>query len=219
MKKIKIIGMIVALILIVGVIILLSQPVTYYLSHIEEFKIMLKSKGPLAALIIFLLQVLQVVVAFIPSDGISIISGYILGTWWGFLVSYTGIMLGSVLAFYLARFFGRPLVERFVKKEKLAKIEEKVNSNVTTGGLFIMCFIPFMPRDVLVYTLGMTPIKPKRFFIVYAIARFPLIFIMSFAGNSLFSQEKLALGAGAIFIVYILLTWGFKKKKLKTVSL
>ena len=76
----------------------------------------------------------------------------------------------------------------------------------------ILCSIPFMPRDILVYAIGLTPIKPKRFFIIYGISRFPLILLMSFSGNAILSNSKLTIVLITILLSGIILSIGFKKR-------
>lgn len=199
--------------LLVIVCVYLFKPLKYYLNNLDEFKVVIKSYGPFASIIIFLLQVLQVVVAVIPGDAVNLLGGYVLGSWWGFIVSFVGMMCGSMLAFFISRKFGRKVVEKLVKKETLDSLYNKVNHKITSIGLFILCSIPFMPRDVLVYAIGLTSMKPKKFFIIYGIARFPLILLMSITGNSLYSSSKLTYGLLALFISIFILYFGFKKKK------
>ena len=191
----------------------LFKPIKYYLNNLNEFKLIIKEYGAFSSLIIFLLQVLQVIIAIIPGDAVNLLSGYVLGPWHGFIVSFSGIMCGSLLAFYLSRKFGRSLVEKLVKKDKLESVFNKINPKMTSISLLILCSIPFMPRDVLVYAMGLTPIKAKKFFVIYGISRFPLILLMSFTGNTLFSSSKLTVILLTLLFSIFILYFGFKKKK------
>lgn len=215
MKK-KIFSISIYLTLMVAILVIciyFFKPLKYYLNNINEFKLALKNYGYFSSVIIFLLQILQVVVAIIPGDAINLLGGYVLGPWLGFIVSFLGIMCGSFLAFYISRKYGRKVVEKLVKKETLDSLYDKVNSKMTSFSLLILCSIPFMPRDVLVYAIGLTSIKPKKFFIIYAIARFPLILIISITGNSLFSTSKLTYALIALLLCVFVLYFGFRKKK------
>lgn len=199
------------LLIIVGIY--LFKPLKYYLNNLDEFKVIIKGYGPFASLIILLLQILQVVIAVIPGDAVNLLGGYVLGSWWGFIISFIGMMCGSIIAFFISRKFGRKVVVKLVKREKLDSIYNKVNHKMTSIGLFILCSIPFMPRDVLVYAVGLTTINPKKFFIIYGLARLPLILLMSITGNSLYSSSKLTYALLAILISIFILYFGFKKKK------
>lgn len=191
-------------------IILFYEPINYYLNNYDEFKLFLKSKGKAAIIIIFLLQIFQVIVAFIPSDIINLTSGYILGAPLGFLVAYSGLIIGTILAFYIARFFGKNIVTKLVKKDTLDKISAKVNSSLSIPNIFILSIIPFMPRDILVYALGLTDIKPKKFLITYSLARIPLVFILTFTGNTLYQNDDFIFYFFIISMIILILYNAFK---------
>ena len=138
------------LVLFFILIIILYKPLTYYLNNYEELKLFLKSKGKLALFIIYFLQILQVVIAFIPSDFINLSSGYILGPYFGFLISYLGLVSGTIIAFYISRLFGKEIVLKFVKEETLNKISNKVSSNMSITNIFILS-ITFIFRFLNVF--------------------------------------------------------------------
>ena len=193
-------------------IIILYKPLTYYLNNYEELKLFLKSKGKLALFIIYFLQILQVVIAFIPSDFINLSSGYILGPYFGFLISYLGLVSGTIIAFYISRIFGKEIVLKFVKEDTLNKISNKVSSNMSITNIFILSIIPFMPRDVLVYALGLTNIKPKKFLLPYLLARIPLVLILSITGDTLFKNDDYIFYFFIISLIILILYNAFKPK-------
>ena len=121
------------------------EPLMYYLNNYEEFKLLLKKNGKIAIFIIYFLQILQVVIAFIPSDLINLSAGYILGAPLGFIVSYLGLISGTIISFYIARYLGKNIVLKLVKKDTLEKISAKVNSSLSIPNIFILSIIPFMP--------------------------------------------------------------------------
>ena len=200
------------LVLFFILIIILYKPLTYYLNNYEELKLFLKSKGKLALFIIYFLQILQVVIAFIPSDFINLSSGYILGPYFGFLISYLGLVSGTIIAFYISRLFGKEIVLKFVKEETLNKISNKVSSNMSITNIFILSIIPFMPRDVLVYALGLTNIKPKKFLLPYLLARIPLVLILSITGDTLFKNDDYIFYFFIISLIILILYNAFKPK-------
>lgn len=199
-------------ILLLSLLIVLYKPLMYYLNNYEELKLFLKSKGKLALFIIYFLQILQVVIAFIPSDFINLSSGYILGPYIGFIISYLGLVSGTIIAFYISRLFGKEIVLKLVKEETLNKISNKVSSNMSVTNIFILSIIPFMPRDVLVYALGLTNIKPKKFLLPYLLARIPLVLILSITGDTLFKNDDYIFYFFIISLIILILYNGFKPK-------
>lgn len=200
--------------LILSLVIFFYKPINYYLNNYDELKLFLKSKGKLAIFIIYLLQIFQVVIAFIPSDLINLTAGYILGAPLGFIISYLGLISGTIIAFFIARKFGKKLVLKLVKKDTLDKISSKVNSSLSIPNIFILSIIPFMPRDVLVYALGLTDINPKKFLIPYSISRIPLVFLLTFTGNTLYKNDDFIFYFFIISLIILILYNTFKPKTL-----
>src|SRR4030042_2447484 len=82
-----------------------------YQDH-QEFKKIISSYGAYSPLAYILLQVLQVVFAPIPGGAIEFLGGYLFGVKVGFFYSIVGLVLGSMVAFGLARFFEKVAVEK-----------------------------------------------------------------------------------------------------------
>ena len=79
----------------------------------------IRRAGFWGALLFLLLQTVQVVIPILPS-GVSCLAGVLIfGPWCGFLYNYLGICAGSMLAFLIARHFGRPLLGRIFRPEQL----------------------------------------------------------------------------------------------------
>ena len=78
--------------------------------------------------------------------------------------------------------------------------------------IFILSIIPFMPRDVLVYALGLTNIKPKKFLLPYLLARIPLVLILSITGDTLFKNDDYIFYFFIISLIILILYNAFKPK-------
>lgn len=158
--------------------------ITRLASNPEELRGILNSYGWEGVLIFMLIQTLQVVVAAIPGEIVQLAGGYIYGTWLGTLYSLTGIVAGSVIVFFLARLLGFPLVKTFVSDKNLEKFNFMMNSSKSEIAIFILFIIPGVPKDILTYIAGLTPVKPLRFFIIITIGRLPALLASSYIGYS-----------------------------------
>lgn len=158
--------------------------ITRLASNPEELRGILNSYGWEGVLIFMLIQMLQVVVAAIPGEIVQLAGGYIYGTWLGTLYSLTGIVAGSVIVFFLARLLGFPLVKTFVSDKNLEKFNFMMNSSKSEIAIFILFIIPGIPKDILTYIAGLTPVKPLRFFIIITIGRLPALLASSYIGYS-----------------------------------
>lgn len=150
----------------------------------DELKELLNSYGWKGVLVFMGIQVLQVVVAAIPGEFVQLAGGYIYGTWLGTLYSLAGIVAGSVLVFFVARFLGYRLVKLVVTPEHLKKFNFMINSKRSESAMFILFLIPGMPKDILTYIAGITPLKPLRFFSIIMLGRFPALLASSYIGSN-----------------------------------
>jgi uncharacterized membrane protein YdjX (TVP38/TMEM64 family) len=147
------------------------------------------SNGIMGYLMFISLQILHVIIAFIPGDVFYILGGFVFGTPLGFLLSWSGIMLGSILVFNFSRLLGKDFVNVFVSKEKIDKISNVLNSTKGMIGLFVICLIPMIPKDPLIYAAGLTPVKASRLFLVYGISRIPTVLMLVMIGANTYDQN------------------------------
>jgi len=159
--------------------------------------------GNYGFLVYILIQVIQVVIVIIPGDIVVVCAGFIYGIPLGFALSYFGLMFGSFLVFYISRFFGYEIVSRLIAEDKIKKISKILNSSKGTVGLFIICCIPFIPKDIMMYVAGLTPVKASRIFFAYGLSRIPTTLIWASVGAN--AYEKNILGMGITIAVLILL--------------
>lgn len=150
------------------------------------------------------LQFLQVMVAPIPGEFSGFIGGYLLGTLAGFWYSTIGLTLGSWAAFMISRWFGLPLVRRFVGKEIMDKFGYLMEHQ---GALFSFMFflIPGLPKDFFRYLLGLSPMHVLTFVVVSTVGRIPGTLLLSMEGETLRAAEYRAffvfLGIGLIALI------------------
>jgi len=169
--------------------------------------------GNFGFLIYILIQVIQVIIVIIPGDLVMICSGFVYGIPLGFILSYLGLMLGSVIVFYISRFFGYEIVSNFIAKEKIEKLSGILNSTRGTMGLFIVCCIPFIPKDLMMYVAGITPVKPIRLFLVYGLSRIPATLIWVSVGANAFEKDILGLGITIAVMLILLIIIFFLGRK------
>lgn len=149
------------------------------------------SFGPYAKIVFVFVQALQVVFAPVPGEVTGFVGGYLFGSIWGAVYSTVGLMLGSSLAFWIARGLGIRFVERVVKKEYI----DKFNFFVTHKGLyisFLFFVIPGFPKDSLCYLLGLTHMRFIDLFLMNLIGRLPGTFVLTFQGSAVKHENYLS---------------------------
>ncbi len=162
-----------------------------------------RSFGLWGALIYMLLQVMQVVIAPIPGEMIQMAGGYIYGTFLGAVYTEIGVVAGVIIVFSFVRLGGYPAVRTFFSPEKLHRFDFLVNNQKSEIMLFLLFLIPGIPKDILTYVAGLTPIKPRRFYLITSIARFPGILGSVYMGAQFGRRDyvpMLIVGAVAIML-------------------
>lgn len=145
----------------------------------------IRSKGMIGVLILLALQLLQVVVAFIPGEIVEVASGVLYGTFGGYLVCTVGVLLSSAIIFFTVRKLGRSFVVNVISEEKLEKMKWLQDVQKLKMIVFILFFIPGTPKDMLTYIVPLTPMKPKSFFLISTVARIPSIISSTYAGATI----------------------------------
>lgn len=186
---------------------------------LNEFRDYLLGFKGRSVLVYTMFQIIQVVIAVIPGEPVQIAGGYVFGTVLGTIYSTIGMLIGSVIAFYLARLIGMPLVKFIMPEKQRLKFDFLLNSKKGEMVLFILFLIPGIPKDVLLYVSGVSPVNPLNFFIIYIIARLPGNLGSAYIGANL-QKENYAVSiiVTAIAAVLFLLGIIFKDKIIATLN-
>ncbi len=170
-----------------------------------RFKAYLNSYGAWSVAVFLGLQVFQVVVAAIPGEVMQLAGGYVFGMLGGAFYSVLGILLGTMAAFFIARLLGYPFLKIFVSEKTFRKYELMLNSPRAEIVIFILFLIPGLPKDLLSYLAGVTPVKPVKFIASSTVARFPGILISSYIGANLQKQNMTEVIIASVIAIIIFL--------------
>lgn len=153
------------------------------INSIEDFREYIKSFGAFAVIIFIIIQFLQVVILPIPSF-ITVGAGVLLfGPLYSAIFSSIGIISGSIVAFYIGRRFGYPVVKWLVGEINLNK-----GLNVIKGKdkvfLSFMYLFPFFPDDILCFVAGITTISSVFYLIMIFVTRIITVFFSCYFFNN-----------------------------------
>ncbi|RAN50707.1 TVP38/TMEM64 family protein [Dolosigranulum pigrum] len=120
--------------------------------------------GPGAPFFFIIIQIIQTVVPIIPGALTIPLGIVVFGHVPGFFYNFIGIMIGSVMNYFLAKKYGRPLVRSLVSEKQYQKYIGKLESSEGFKKLFIgSMFFPVTPADFLCYLAGLSNMKFKTF--------------------------------------------------------
>ncbi len=130
-----------------------------------KMKAYLANKQVIGPLIFVLIQIVQVVIPIIPG-GISLLGGVVFfGPVAGFLYNYIGICIGSLINFFLARYYGRAFIFHIVSEKTLAKYMKWTKNQRKFNWFFALCILaPAAPDDVLCLLAGLTEMRFWTYF-------------------------------------------------------
>ena len=149
-------------------------------SSVESFRDYISSFGALAVFFFILLQFLQVVILPIPSF-VTVGAGVLLfGPLKGAIFSTIGIILGSIVGFFIGRIFGYKVAKWLVGEDSLNKALNLIKGKDKVVLTFIMLF-PFFPDDVICFVAGITSISPTFFIVMIFITRTITVFVSSYS--------------------------------------
>src|SRR3989338_6939430 len=203
--------LIVTIIPIIGIIISITDPQNFNQAQ-EVWRGRIVVFGVFAHLAFILIQALQVIITPISHYSIGVIGGFLYGPYLGALFNWIGRMMGHITAFFIARFFGRKIAEKFVKQETLDKYDRYISNKSLI--LFILYFLPLFPDDELSYLAGLSKMKFRMFFIANFFGHIGGSLGLAYIGSGVNTKDPLFWILSAVTLVgFPALYWLLKKKK------
>lgn len=141
--------------------------------------------APYSHLAFFLVQLLSVILAPIPSNITAAAGGVLFGTWPAFLLTFGAVAAGSLLVFWLARALGRDFADRLVSRKLSEKYQDVLRTKAPV--FLVLAFLfPFFPDDMLCILAGLTDISFRRFAVIVLLTRpWGLLFASALGGSTL----------------------------------
>ena len=194
------------------VVVLVALALTYYAS--EEFVVAdiartIRAWGAWGVIAAIGLMVLHSFVPF-PAEIIAFANGMVYGPFWGTVITWTGAMLGALVAFGLARRLGRPFVERMVAKNHWHLVDDWVATEGWQVAL-VSRFVPVIAFNLINYAAGLSRLTWWQFIWTTGIGILPLTFLMVVMGDNV---ETLGWQSWLILLVAGLVLWLLLRRKL-----
>src|SRR5579872_1951712 len=165
-----------------------------------DVEAMVRSWGPWTWLGSIALMVLHSFVP-LPAEIIALANGMLFGPWWGVAVTWTGAMLGAVLAYGLARALGRPAVRGFIPARHWARLDAVP---VGAGSLLAIRLMPVISFNLVNYAAGLLGVPWWRFVWTTALGILPIVVTMVVLGRELMAAPWWIWGAFAVACLALL---------------
>ena len=214
-KHLKLSILIITALTIITVLIKFAPEIINMSQNPQSIREYINQFGSASYLVFIMLQILQVIIAIIPGDFFHIAGGFNYGIPLGFLLSFIGLMAGTIIAFYISRLLGYRFIRKFISEEKISKMSKLINTSKGMIGIFIICLIPAIPKDILIYVAGLTPIKASRLFTVYFVSRIPNLLVLVSIGANTFEKDFSGIIITIVILICLIAIGFILKHKLK----
>jgi len=164
--------------------------------------------GAWGPVIFIAMMALAVLFAPIPNVPIFIAAGLAWGPIVGTAYSVTGLLIGSAMAFYVSRKFGRRHLPRLIGKkaaERLDGVAETMGGSV----IFWSRMLPAVNFDWISFVAGMTSIRFTPFFVYSALGMLLPTFVAVAAGDGLGRDIRITLAYGGLWVAAIVASAGY----------
>lgn len=145
----------------------------------------LRDAGPSGVLILFGLQLLQIIVVVIPGEIAQVAAGLLYGPWLGAAIILAGCVASSALIFVIVRKLGAPFVQSMVSIRYLKKFEKFEESGKMNIIVFLLFLVPGLPKDAFTYLLPLTHMEMSTFLLLSTVGRIPGVIVSTYAAGSL----------------------------------
>lgn len=210
-KKIKMMKKLLTILIVIALAIFLWKlaPFMTDLSTKEgqiAFKNKISDMGFSGLLLLFGLQILQILLVVLPGEPFEVLAGMCYGAWGGCLFITLSVFITTTIIFFTVRKLGHKYLYNFFQKEKVDKImKSKLFKNPRNLDIIlcILFFLPASPKDLFVYIGGLLPVKPLRFILISTFVRFPSVITSTMVGANISNGnwKMIVLIYGATFII------------------
>ncbi|MDD2495742.1 MAG: VTT domain-containing protein [Tissierellia bacterium] len=137
-----------------------------------------KQGGPLFGI---LLPIIEAFIPILPLVGFVIINVSVFGLFFGYIYSWIGNCIGSLLLFLLIKKVGGNFVENKIKNSKYNATLEKIRQKNFSLVFFLFCF-PFTPSFLISGASALANMDTIRFFLILLPSKLIMMISLSFIG-------------------------------------
>lgn len=145
---------------------------------------------------------LTVVVGPIPTMLVSVAAGMLYHPLLALLISMSGALVGATLSFWIARWLGRPVIERLFHGH--VALFPLCPQTVLFGMVLVARLIPVVSFALISYAAGLTALSTPRFLIATALGMAPMTLFYVLAGKGMALDSGWMMAAGATVFCLLL---------------
>ena len=179
----------------------------------EQIEVLLSRYGMMSPVVFTIIATIPVVFTPLNHMVFALAAGALFGFWEGFLLIWISKTVGSIINFYISRFFGKAIVLKLASKVDFNKYDHIIQSDKALIILFLIYLVPFLSNDNLTYLVGLSNINAKKFLTALSLANVgpSFTFVYLGSGGKILSPIFISFVLLMLFAAYyVFRTW--KKK-------
>jgi uncharacterized membrane protein YdjX (TVP38/TMEM64 family) len=172
---------------------------------------------------LFLVMIIQSIIAPIPAEALIIIAAGVFGWFPTFIIGTAGMMVGAVINYLISLKAGRPIVEKLTSPQTLSRVQDYVSRYGVISILFLR-LLPFISFDAVSYLAGLAKIEFLPFISLTFLGLLFRVFLFTQIGEVLLGQfnvdfiQFVALACATLIAAFFLgriVLYYYKKRTLK----
>lgn len=161
---------------------------------IEQVRAQVDQFGIWAPAIVFGLRFTSIIVPVLPGTAYAVLAGGLFGFWQGLIVVALADLASCTFNFYIARRYGRGLVERFVGASFMDKVDRLGQRHLERNFFLMTGFLMTGLFDFVAYAVGLTQIRWQSYLLALGASILIAKPLWVAAGAGIFEGSQLLLG-------------------------
>lgn len=132
---------------------------------VQSLQAFIKQFGEYAVFIFIFLQMVQVIVPILPG-GISTVVGMLMfGNVQGLVYSYIGLIIGEIIVYWLACYYGKSFARLILTKKRYLTFEKMLDrpEKGIKKLMIVTLLVPFAPDDLVCLVAGLADLPFKEY--------------------------------------------------------
>ena len=179
----------------------------------------LRSFGPWAIVVSFLLDVFINAVGVLPTIFLSTANGVIFGLPIGVTISWVAESVGVIISFLIMRYFLRSTAEKLIEKSNNLKRLDEMSSNSGLTAMALARTLPYFPSGILTAIGAVSKMSLRDYCIATFIGKFPSTALEVIVGHDIVNyrsnMHRLTILVILVAVVYGGMFWRKRQKDKK----
>ncbi len=161
---------------------------------IEQIRQQVEQFGIWAPAIVFALRFTSIILPVLPGTAYAILAGGLFGFAEGLLIVALADLASCTFNFYIARRYGRSLVERFVGQQFMEKVDRLAQRHLERNFFLMTGFLMTGLFDFAAYAVGLTQVRWHSYLLALGVSILVAKPLWVAAGAGIFEDSQLLLG-------------------------